>query len=81
MPPVLKDFKPYAQVRRESKQRQQDSHRSLVGTPDKGVAVVSALSLPNVANTLQGASATNENLHTQLNSIERELRRQRDADS
>lgn len=52
-----------------------------MGTPDKHVAVAPALSLSSATNTLQGASATNEKLHSQLNSIERELRRQRDVDS
>ena len=51
MPSLVKDFKTYAQVRRESKQRQQDSQRSLRGSPDKSNMLVTAPILSNASKS------------------------------
>ena len=73
MPSLVKDFKTYKEVRRESKQRQQDSQRSFKGTPDKSNLLVSAPILQNVGKS--NTYTTNEKLTSELNSIERELKR------
>ena len=69
----IKEFRSYAKVRQESKQRQVDSHRSLekaeTTTPDRPI------------NLLQQKKTNSENSTCEkLNSIENELRRQREVE-